>query len=206
MVPCLAGKGTVVLDVKARKGVDRVVVPLGRALARAHVSPSAVTIAGLAVTIGGAALIATGRLLAGALVAGVGATLDVLDGPLARVTGKTSRRGAFLDTLADRLGEAALWAGLAYFLVDSAVRVTLCLAALVGSLLVPYIRSKAEGWGVEGKGGLMGRAERMLVMLVAVGIEGLGPATILPMLWIMVALTWFTAAQRAYRTWAHLGA
>jgi hypothetical protein len=73
-------------------------------------------------------------------------------------------------------------------------------------MLVPFIRSKAEGWGLEGKGGIMGKAERNVLMLLGVGFEGLGFSTLLPMLWIYVALTALTVAQRCYRTWVQLGA
>ena len=195
-----------ILDARARKGIDRVVVPVGRALARIGITPSMVTIAGLVVTIAGAALIGAGRLLAGVLVAAAGSLLDAVDGAVARVTGTQSTRGALLDTTSDRFGEAALWIGLVYHIGDDRRSVTLAVAALCASMLVPFIRSKAEGWGAEGRGGLMGRAERLIVMLLGIGLEGLGVTTIEPMLWILAITTWLTVGQRLVRTWRQLEA
>jgi len=195
-----------VLDVKARTGVDKVVAPIGMALAKVGIRPWAVTIAGLLVTVVGAILIGDGKLLSGSIIVGVGALLDILDGPLARVTGTESKRGALLDTMADRLGEAAIWIGLVYYLSErgSPGLATVAVVALCASMLVPYVRSKAEGWGAQGKGGLMGRAERLIVMLGGIGLEGLGLSTIEPMLWILAIATWLTVGQRAWRTWRQL--
>ncbi len=193
-----------VLDQKARRGTDRIVAPIGRALARVGITPSMVTVAGLAATIAGAVVIGLGSLVAGVLVAAVGSLLDVVDGPYARAAGKVTRRGALLDTMADRLGEAAIWIGLVYYVGDEPRLATLAVVGLCASMLVPYVRSKAEGWGAEGKGGLMGRAERLIIVLGGIGLEGLGLTTIEPMLWILAVTTWLTVAQRAWRTWQQL--
>lgn len=202
-----------VLDVKARNGVDKVVAPIGKALAKIGIRPSAVTVGGLLITVVGAILIGSGELLGGGIVVAVGSLLDIIDGPLARVTGSESKRGALLDTLADRLGEAAIWIGLVYFLSERGRSglATLAVVGLCAAMLVPYVRSKAEGWGAQGKGGLMGRAERLIVMLLGVGIEGIGTAvdteinSVEPMLWVMAVATWLTVLQRAWRTWQQLG-
>jgi CDP-diacylglycerol--glycerol-3-phosphate 3-phosphatidyltransferase len=197
-----------VLDVRARQGVDRVVAPIGRALSKVGITPSMVTVAGLAITIVGAVFIGRGQLLAGAIIAAAGSLLDVIDGPLARTTGTASRRGALLDTLADRLGETAIWIGLVHFVAGEARLVTLAVVGLAASMLVPYIRSKAEGWGAAGRGGLMGRAERLIVMLAGIGLQGFEIDTFRPLeasLWILAIATWLTVAQRSWRTWRQLG-
>jgi len=194
------------LDMRARSGLSRILDPIARVLARLGVRPWMVTILGLAVTLAGAWLIAAGELAWGAGIAAGGALLDVLDGPVARVTGTASNQGAFLDTVSDRIGEVGLWVGTAYYVAPDAAQVTLCVTALGLSMLIPFIRSKAEGWGLEGKGGIMGRAERSLLMLLGVGLEGLDLSTLVPMLWIYVSLTALTVAQRCYRTWVQLGA
>jgi CDP-diacylglycerol--glycerol-3-phosphate 3-phosphatidyltransferase len=194
------------LDMRARSGLSRILDPIARVLARLGIRPWMVTILGLAVTLAGAWLIAIGELAWGAGIAGGGALLDVLDGPVARVTGTASKRGAFLDTVSDRIGEVGLWIGTGYYVAPDQAQVALCVTALGLSMLVPFIRSKAEGWGLEGKGGIMGKAERNVLMLLGVGFEGLGFSTLLPMLWIYVALTALTVAQRCYRTWVQLGA
>jgi len=126
---------------------------------------------------------------------------------LARLTGTESQRGALLDTFTDRLGEVAAWTGLAYYLGEQAeaTLVMLTLIAACGSLLVPFIRAKAEVAGVEGKGGIMGRAERLLVFGVGVGLEGLGVPTLEWAVWALAILVWLTVLQRFVRTWRQLG-
>jgi len=178
--------------------------PIAAGLAKIRLTPTAVTIIGLVVTIGGSVLIANEEYIWGALVAGFGGFLDALDGPLARLQGKASIRGAFVDTMADRFGEISIFAALAFALRDDATGLMLCVFALAFSLLTPYVRAKAESWGAEGRGGWMGRAERMILALAGVGLEGLGLPTLLPTLWIFVVLSGFTVAQRIRRTWQQL--
>ena len=148
-----------------------------------------------------------GQLAWGAGILGFGALLDILDGVLARVAGKESARGALLDSFTDRLGEVAMWAGLAFYLGNrsEATLVMLSLAGMAGSLLIPYLRAKAEGEGVEGKGGIMGRAERLLVFGFGIGLEGVNLPTLVPTVWGLTILVWVTVAQRFYRTWRQLG-
>lgn len=195
-----------VLDIKARKRVSRVFDPIGRAFSKIGLSPTMVTLAGLGISIGGSVLIAAGYLTAGAPVLGAGATLDIVDGVVARLTERETRRGAFLDSFTDRVGEVAMWTGLAFYLGrrSEATLVMASLIAVCGSLLIPYLRAKAEGEGVEGKGGLMGRAERLLVFCFGVGLEGLDLHTLGATVWILAAGTWLTVMQRFVRTWTQL--
>jgi len=86
------------------------------------------------------------------------------------------------------------------------VLVTLCLVAVSGSLLVPFLRAKAEAEGVQGKGGLMGRAERILVFCWGVGLAGVGLPTLTATVWALAVLTWVTVLQRFYNTWVQLKA
>lgn len=192
------------IDLKARKKVAPILEPIARVLAKIGVTPTVVTILGLAITIGGAVMIANGLLWQGGFVAGFGVLLDALDGPLARLKGTASDRGAFLDTMSDRFGEIAVWVGLGVYLRDDPVGLILCLVALAFSLLVPYIRAKAESWGAEGRGGWMGRAERMIVALVGIILAGFGLPVLIPMLWVFVVLTGLTVLQRIRKTWQQL--
>ncbi len=169
-------------------------------------TPAVVTIVGLAVTIIGAVLIASGELFWGGLVAGTGVTLDALDGPLARRLGTASDRGAFLDTMSDRFGEIAVWVGVSVYLRDEPRLLVLCIVALAFSLLVPYVRATAEIAGLEGRGGWMGRAERMLLVLLGMMAVGLGLEIMEPLLWVFVLLTGLTVAQRIRKTWQQLEA
>jgi len=196
------------LDIRARKKVSRFVDPFARAVARIGLTPAAITLTGFVMCLAGSALIGAGYLTIGAGTLGFGALLDILDGVLARVTKTESRKGALLDSFTDRLGEVAAWTGLAFYLGRraEATLVTLSLIAVCGSLLIPYLRAKAEADGVEGKGGLMGRAERLLVFGFGVGLDGLGLPTLEVTIWALAVLTWFTVAQRFYRTWVQLDA
>ena len=195
------------IDLKGRKKAAPILEPIAGGLARIGVTPAAVTVIGLLVTIGGSALIATGYLIAGGMTAAVGVALDALDGPLARRLGTVSERGAFLDTMSDRFGEIAVWIGMSVYLRDEPRLLVLCIVALACSLLVPYIRAKAEFAGLEGKGGWMGRAERMILILAGIIIAGFvaSPNVVLePVLWVFVVLTGFTVVQRIRRTWQQL--
>lgn len=195
------------IDLKGRKKAAPILEPIAGGLARIGVTPAAVTVIGLLVTIGGSALIGTGYLIAGGATAAVGVALDALDGPLARRLGTASDRGAFLDTMSDRFGEIAVWIGLSVYLRDEPRLLVLCIVALACSLLVPYVRAKAEFAGLEGKGGWMGRAERMILILAGIIVAGFvgSPNVVLePVLWVFVVLTGFTVMQRIRRTWQQL--
>ena len=192
------------IDIRGRKKAAPILEPIAAGLAKIHVTPAIVTIVGLAVTIGGAALIATGYLIAGGFTAGFGVALDALDGPLARKLGTASDRGAFLDTMSDRFGEIAVWVGLTVYLSEEPRLLILCVVALAFSLLVPYVRAKAELYDLVGKGGWMGRAERMILILVGTIIVGFGAPIMEPLLWLFVILTGFTVAQRIRKTWQQL--
>jgi len=188
------------IDLKARKKAAPILQPIARVLAKTGVTPTMVTVLGLAITVTGAALIANGLLWQGGMTAAFGVLLDALDGPLARFKGTSSDRGAFIDTMSDRFGEVAVWVGLGVYLRDDSVGLILCLVAMAFSLLIPYVRAKAESWGAEGRGGWMGRAERMLLCLIGVILAGFGLEVLEPMLWIFVVLTGLTVVQRTRRT------
>jgi CDP-diacylglycerol--glycerol-3-phosphate 3-phosphatidyltransferase len=194
---------------RARKKVSRAFHPIARALARLGLGPSAVTLLGVLVSFAGSLLIALGYLTAGGGVLGLGASLDVIDGLIARLTSTETMRGAILDSFTDRVSEVAMWTGLAFYLADNeqSMLVMASLVAVSGSLLIPYLRSKAEGEGLKGRGGLMGRAERLLVFCWGVSIAGLGvPHLLAVTVWSMAGLTWFTVIQRLRLTWVQLDA
>ncbi len=194
------------LDIKARDRVGRAVSPIIRGLRRLGVTPTVVTLVGLAVTVAGAVVIGAGHPLTGAAVVAFGTLLDVVDGPLARATGRASARGALVDTVSDRVGELAIWSGIAYFVAPDPLRVTLCLTGLGASMLVPFVRAKAEAAGVEGRGGWMGRAERLILLLTGVALSGLDLPTLDATLWAVTVLVGLTVGQRFYRTWVQLEA
>lgn len=194
------------LDLKGRSRIAPILDPIAVALSKARLTPTMVTAAGLVVTFAGSILIAAQRYTLGAIIAAVGCILDAVDGPLARHQGKASIRGAFVDTMSDRFGEIAIWSGLAFSLREEETALMLCLFALAFSLLTPYVRAKAESWGAEGRGGWMGRAERMMLILIGVFAAGIGGGSkvLYPVLWVFVVLAGLTVLQRIRKTWEQL--
>jgi len=190
------------IELRVRGHVERIIDPIGAFLARIGATPTWLTLIGLGITFTGAFLVANQVWVAGALVALGGSALDGLDGSVARAKGSASASGALLDSVADRLGETAMWAGLAFAVADTPRLTILCVVSLGAALLVSYVRAKAETMGGDGKGGLMGRAERVILLTV-----GLLFVSILEwVLWIMAILTWLTVLQRFMRAWRHLEA
>lgn len=190
-----------VIDMRVRPRIQGFLKPAGRLLAGAGLSPAFVTLFGASITVVGSVLIGVGWLKTGALVALAGSAIDGLDGAVARASGKVTARGAFLDATVDRIGEIAVLAGLAVSQRTDARILLLALLALGGALLTPYMRSKAESVGLDARGGLMGRAER--VILVTAGIL---VSQIEPMLWLFVVGAWFTAGQRFWSTYSRIEA
>ena len=184
---------------RIRPRIQGLLQPIGRFLARLGLSPTFITVFGVCITIFGSILVGVGWLVPGALVALGGSAIDGLDGAVARASGRVSAKGAFLDATVDRIGEIAMLAGLAVSQRTDVRILLLTILSMGGALLVPYMRAKAESVGLEGKGGLMGRAER--VILVALGII-LG--LVEPMLWVFVVATWFTVWQRFWSTYTKI--
>ncbi len=154
---------------RARRLLD----PLVELLARARVSPAAVTVAGLGFAAGAGALVAGGRLRAGALCLILSALSDVVDGQLARRAGRAGPFGAFLDSCLDRLGEGAVFLGLALHFGPAGARyVALAIVALIGSTMVSYARARAEGLGLHGQVGVLERPERLALLIVGLLLGG----------------------------------
>lgn len=164
---------------------------MGRALAAIGMTPAAMTALGLAMVLAGSVMVGTDRLVSGAWVIAVGSLLDGLDGAVARVSGKVSPRGAFLDSAFDRVGEIAAFAGLAFAMEGEARVLVLIVLAVGGAMLVPYMRARAEAEGLVGTGGLMGRSERLILFCAGLVFD-----FVEPMLWIFVVLVWLTALTR----------
>jgi len=151
----------------------RLLRPLVELLAKAGVTPNVVTLAALPLAVGSGVLFAVGQFIwAGVLAALVG-LCDTLDGELSRLSGKETRTGAFLDSVVDRLGEAAMLAGLFwYYLARGPWLGLLVVLALVFSLMVSYVRARAEGAGFECKVGWFERPVRVLALLLGAFVLG----------------------------------
>jgi CDP-diacylglycerol---glycerol-3-phosphate 3-phosphatidyltransferase len=178
----------------------RLLTPLGGVLARTPITPNMITAAGtVGVMIGALWLFPLGHLFAGTLVCWGFAMFDMLDGLLARLKGTTGSWGAFLDSTLDRIGDAAVFAGLAIWLArdHQPVLAGVALYCLVAGGMVSYARARAEGIGVRADVGVAERSERLLVALVAAGLTGLGVPFVLAIgLWAVAAASTVTFAQR----------
>jgi CDP-diacylglycerol---glycerol-3-phosphate 3-phosphatidyltransferase len=185
-----------VIDLRVRPHVQGILEPIGRFLVRLGVGPTFLTMLGLAVAVAGATIVGLGRPFAGGLVFLAGSALDGLDGSVARAADRVSSRGAFLDAGVDRLGEVAVLIALAVDNRDDTTILLVTMLAMAGALMIPYIRAKAEAEGLDGRGGLMGRAERVLLVAAA-----LLTGWIAPILWFLMATSWFTVGQRFWTTY-----
>jgi CDP-diacylglycerol--glycerol-3-phosphate 3-phosphatidyltransferase len=185
------------LDRRWRAGVERRLDPVGRTLTRIGVSADVLTLIGLLVAIGTGFLIATGELTLaffGVICSGLP---DMLDGTVARHSGKAGPRGAFLDSVCDRVSDGALFVGTAWYVTDEDPHLAVLAAAVLGlSMLVTYERARAESLGFNARGGLMERAERLVLLAVGLLFD-----VVVPVLWVMLALTAFTAVQRFVMVW-----
>jgi CDP-diacylglycerol--glycerol-3-phosphate 3-phosphatidyltransferase len=189
----------VVFDGKYRKPIDLAVKPIGNGLRRTRLTPDHLTILGLLVGVGAAIAIGFGQLTLGLLLVVLAALPDLLDGALAKASGAASQRGAFFDSTVDRITDALLLGGVAWYLAghESPYLTLLPYSIMAISALISYQRAKAESLGLEAKGGLMERAERVVLLCIGLLFEPL----LVPVLWVMLAATAFTAGQRFVKVW-----
>jgi phosphatidylinositol phosphate synthase len=188
------------LDGRWRAGVDKGTEPIGDALRRAGATANELTLLGLVMGVGAALAIGTGHLVWGVVLL-IGSGLpDLLDGPVAKSGGTASTRGAFFDSVADRVTDALLFGGTAWYLVSTGRGhlALLPVAVLAAAFLVSYQRAKAESLGIDARGGVMERAERMIVLAAALAFASL---LLVPLLWLLLALTLATAVQRFVTVW-----
>jgi CDP-diacylglycerol--glycerol-3-phosphate 3-phosphatidyltransferase len=185
------------LDRRWRANVERSLEPVGRGLHVIGVSADGLTMIGLVIAVGTGVLIANGNLLLavfGVLLSGVP---DILDGSVARHSGTAGGRGAFFDSVCDRIADAAFLLGVAWHLTaESAELPVLAMAVLALTMLITYERARAESLGYSASGGLMERAERMVLLGAGLAFD-----VLVPMLWVMLALTAFTAVHRFVMVW-----
>ena len=177
--------------------------PVARLLVALHISANMVTLGGFAVAGVAGYLLSEGLVWQGGAVMLAGAMMDMFDGAVARRTGQATTFGAFLDSVTDRLGEAVVFFGLLVLYVRDAhtLGAYLAFGAIVTSTMVSYTRARAEGLGIEGDVGIMGRPERIVVL--AVGLLGVGVVADAPLyaMAVIVAGAGFTVLQRTFYVW-----
>ena len=179
--------------------MEKGLTPIGSGLRRSGIAADHLTGLGLALAGACAVAIGTGRLGLGLGLLIAAALPDLLDGAVAKASGTASPRGAFFDSVADRVSDSLVLGGIAWYLVDAegGHLPLLPFAVLGASTLISYERAKAEALGYSARGGLMERAERIIALCVGLAFSDL----LVPILWVMLTLTVVTAIQRFVKVW-----
>lgn len=181
--------------------VDAVTTPMGRAVARTGVTPNLLTTLGIVLTAGAAGFVGAGDFVIGGWILFAGGLMDTLDGAVARATGRSTPFGGFYDSVSDRVSDGLIFAGLAWALRGDARLFALVLVALVASSVTSYVRAKAEGIDLECTVGILERAERATLLIVALVFHR----------WFLEAVLWllavggvFTVVQRIHHVWCQI--
>ncbi|MCU1488685.1 MAG: phosphatidylinositol synthase, partial [Acidimicrobiaceae bacterium] len=180
-------------------GSPRRRIELGQRLVSLGVRADQVTVVGMLIAAGTAVAVGSGHLVIGAALLTVGGLMDALDGAVAKASGSSSSRGAFFDSVADRVADAFLLGGVAWYLLSrSDPRLAILPMAILGvGSLISYERAKAESLGFDARGGLMERAERTVLLGAAI----LFHIVMVPLLVALLVLSLGTAAGRFLRVW-----
>ncbi len=191
-------------DGNFRAGFEKGIAPVGKKLQRIGVSPDAVTGLGVIMAAACGVAIATGRFSLAVLLLALTGLPDALDGAVAKAGGRAGPRGAFLDSVSDRLSDGLLFAGAGWYFLgtDTPRLVMLPFGLFIAASLVSYQRAKAESLGFNAKGGLMERAERFIALGFGLLFSSLFVAT----LWVMFVLTAGTAVFRFVKVWRQASA
>lgn len=193
---------TFVLNIHARDAVSRAITPLGVGLARAGITPNAVTVVGTLGAVAGAVVFfSQGWWFTGTLVIWGFVMLDVLDGAVARASGRGSPFGGVLDSTCDRIADAAVFGSLAWYFGQHEQKWLLLAALLCLGLgsLTSYIRARAEAADLSATVGIAERADRLIIVLVGTGLSGEHirvPYVQAIALWILVGASTITVYQR----------
>lgn len=186
-----------------RAVTNRLFTPPAKVLLKLGLTPDAVTLIGTSGVVAGALIFyPQGRFLAGTLFITAFVFSDSLDGAMARLSGRTSPWGAFLDSVLDRFGDAAIFIGLAMYFAGSGDNLRLAalsLACLSLGAIVPYTKARAESQGYTADVGIAERADRLVAILVTVGLVGMFdlPIVVLEvMLWLLALASGWTVVQR----------
>ncbi len=190
-------------DGNFREQVDRNVQPVGRALVGMGITADVMTIIGIGMSAAAAVVIGSGNLAWGLVLMIATGLPDLLDGAIAKAAGTSSTRGAYFDSVSDRLTDILLFSGVAWYL--SATRddqLHMLPVAVMGvALMISYQRAKAESLGYDAKGGLMERAERFIALGIGLFLGAFDDRLLIATLWIMFVLTALTAIQRFFKVW-----
>ncbi|WP_344883911.1 phosphatidylinositol phosphate synthase [Allokutzneria multivorans] len=189
------------LNLFARETVSRVTDPIGAWLVRLGLTPNAVTIFGTVGTSAAALwFFPRGELFVGTVVVTLCTFFDLIDGAMARAIGGGTPFGAVLDATCDRIADGAVFAAIvwwAFAVENDRSAAAAALVCLVSAQVISYVKARAEATGLSADGGLVERAERLIVALVGTGLHGLGVPFAAPIaLWLLAVLAVITVVQR----------
>lgn len=185
------------LEQSRRKLASYVTGPAGRMLAATPLTPNTLTWSGFVLTLAAALLVGTRHFIIAAIVYLVAALFDLMDGALARATGRTTRFGAILDSSLDRMSEGAILIGLIVMFARTGFpwEAMLCGMTILFSFMVSYIKARMEGMGVECKAGFFTRPERVVLMTIALFV-GYNHVALVAIIILITVLSLATAIQR----------
>jgi CDP-diacylglycerol--glycerol-3-phosphate 3-phosphatidyltransferase len=196
-----------------KKGALRVIEPAISLLARNNVSPNTITTIGTLLTVAAGVVYATGHIMTAGWIMAVTAFFDVVDGEVARRTGRSTVFGAFYDSSLDRVADGALMAGLTVFYATNPIHhnlymMVVCLCGIIGTFLVSYTRARAESLGIDAKVGVMQRPERIVLLSAPQALFGLfwNGWVLIGIIILLTVTAWITAVQRiafVYRNTRH---
>lgn len=182
--------------------VDRFIAPVARGLLSMGVTPNAITVIGaLGSTISAAYFYSNGRFVIGTLLVAFFTVSDLFDGAMARASNQgASKWGGFIDSTCDRITDAAIMGGLIIHFIRTDSRLTnVTVIALVLGMLIPYIRAKAESFGLECAVGIAERTERLILVISGIALDGLGvPYVLAAAILLLVFLSFITVLQRIH--------
>ena len=179
--------------------VTRAITPLCSGLLRAGMTPNLMSaLGGVGSSLSAVLLFGSGHFLAGAILTTLFVLFDLLDGTMARISGSTSRWGALLDSTLDRISDASILGAMAYWFSRTNDRnVPLILSVLILGSLISYIKARAEALEIECNGGIAERTERLIIILLTAGLDGLGIPFIFAIgLWLLLVISIITVFQR----------
>ena len=186
-----------------KKGALRVIEPAISLLAHYNVSPNAITTVGTVLTVAAGVVYATGHIMTAGWIMAVTAFFDVVDGEVARRTGRSTVFGAFYDSTLDRVADGALMAGLTVFYATNPIHhnvymMVVCLVGIIGTFLVSYTRARAESLGIDAKVGVMQRPERIVLLSAPHALFGLfwNGWVLIGIVTLLSVTAWITAVQR----------
>ena len=190
-------------DGNLREQVDRGVQPVGQALVSVGVTADMMTLLGISMSAAAAVVIGSGHLGWGLVLMIATGLPDLLDGAIAKAAGTSSTRGAYFDSVSDRLSDILLFSGVAWYLSEFREgQIHMLPVAVMGlAIMTSYQRAKAESLGFDAKGGLMERAERFIALGIGLFLGTFDDRLLIGVLWIMFVLTAITALQRFFKVW-----